>query len=110
VSLPSLVEVEAAAADIDAAVAAWARGAGLTPSEPPSTAGGAALSAANAALQLRAATGHDGLLSLTLAVDDLDAAVQRLRDVGVEVELRPDGILVSPASSHGVPLRLVRRV
>ncbi|GBD14186.1 hypothetical protein HRbin25_00055 [bacterium HR25] len=56
----------------------------------------------------------EGLLALGLEVGDLEAAVEHLRQRGVEVSAPAPGILpgtraasVAPAASHGVPLHLV---
>jgi hypothetical protein len=109
-----LEEVDIAARDLAAALRAWAAASQLEPRGATSE-GEARLAVGDIDLVLGAAgPGEDeGMRSLTLAVADLDAFAARLWDLGVPLEgatVGPDGrrgVMISPASAFGVPIRVV---
>lgn len=114
------------------AAGSWSRALGLR-AEPASRPEGAhlelaALPVGDAFLELAGATqaGHpiarriagqgEGMLSISLRVDDLDAAVAELRSKGVTVSDPAPGLLphtrvarIAPESAHGVALQLIER-
>lgn len=123
-----LDQVTVAVHDLDAALVVWARAFGLKPAEQAEDAmlhaRIARLPLPQGAIVLAAPLPGDGpvarglqaqgegLFSVTIAVDDLQGAVDALRrrGVGVRVE-EPDGVLVAarpdPQSAHGARLAFV---
>lgn len=118
--------------DIAEAARLWERNLGLRAEAPVQPAGAgiqlARLPVGDAFLELVQPLGEggrfaqqfrergEGLFSLSLEVDDLEAAVAYLRDRGATVSDPEPGIWpdtrvarVSPASSHGVSLQLLER-
>ena len=131
----SLDHVVFAVHDLDAAAAVWKRAFGLEVSErlqPESIQASIGLmrvSSASALLELAqpaASKGPvadalkergEGMLSLSIAVDDIDAAVAEIRAGGVvDISDVVDGPLpdtrvarLSPEATHGVRLQLIQR-
>lgn len=120
--------------DLDAAAADWKRAFGLEASErlqPASiqaSIGLMSIGSGSAFLELAqpaASKGPvadaleergEGMLSLSIAVDDIDAAVAQIRAGGVEVSDVVEGPLpdtrvarLSPDATHGVRLQLIER-
>ncbi|MEX1253781.1 MAG: VOC family protein [Dehalococcoidia bacterium] len=120
--------------EIDAAAKAWARafglqaGPSLRPEQAPVELAALPVGGESAFLELVRALsdGHqlarsvaehaEGMLSLSLAVDGLDAAVAELRAKGVAVSGPEPGLLpgtrvarFDPAVTHGVRLQLIER-
>jgi hypothetical protein len=118
-----LIELGVLTGDLPAAVAAWAGASGLQAEvrdgEGKITVGGVLLrllspEAGGRPAELLAA-GGEGMYELVIEVDDVadTMADLRVKDVLVSgVELDEDGrreIRIDPASSHGVPIRLVEK-
>jgi hypothetical protein len=104
VSPPRLLAAGIGAADIETALAAWKDSSGL---EGVRDRSGARIDLDGVGLEIQGSPGREGLLWLRLAVDDLEAEVERLQAQGIEVEQGPAGWLVPAASAFGVPLLLV---
>jgi catechol 2,3-dioxygenase-like lactoylglutathione lyase family enzyme len=100
-----LERIVLAVADPVEAIATWQRTLGLPP------AGGDAVEAGNTLLEMRRvdAGGREGLASLVIEVDDLEAVVRRLRSNGFEVSAESDSVTLDPAWTCGVEIALVER-
>ncbi|HXH22518.1 MAG TPA: hypothetical protein VNN10_10840 [Dehalococcoidia bacterium] len=118
-----LVELSILTGDLEGAAAAWAKASGvrldLGAGEGQATVGGVLLrflspAAGRQAAELVASRG-DGMYELVVEVDDVVETMAGLRAKGVDVsgvELGEGGrreIRIDPASSHGVPIRLVEK-
>jgi hypothetical protein len=118
-----LIELSILTADLEGAAAAWAKASGIhlesRGGEARATVGDVLLrflspAAGREAAELVASRG-DGLYELIVEVDDVVEAMADLRVKVVDVsgvELGEAGrreIRINPASSHGVPIRLVEK-
>jgi methylmalonyl-CoA epimerase len=131
--LRRLDHVVVAVRELDEAARAWERSLGLKVERVFELAGSnvrlARLPAGNAALELAQPLTPDhpvaafmdergeGVFSLAIEVDDLEAAVAGLRDRGVEVSDPEPGVWegtrlarVSRRSAHGVAIQLIERL
>ncbi len=118
-----LSEVTVLTRDLDAAAAAWLASSGL---KTEITSGEGRMEAGDVTIRLLGPHegSHfaglieqrgEGMFDLAVEVEDLPAAVDDLRAKGVQVsdpmigENGHQEAMIDPASSHGVPIRLVER-
>ncbi len=108
-----LKDITIATRDLSSALQAWASASRLSPSV--SSGSSAELPAADVVLRLvqSGPGGPEGLQSIALTVQDLQAAIADLRSKGIAVtevqptEGGPRSAMIEPGSAHGVPIRLV---
>jgi methylmalonyl-CoA/ethylmalonyl-CoA epimerase len=98
--------VTIAVPELDAAVADWTGRLGWPLSA--SSAGQATFGLEDSSIQLvDAGDGDPGVTSVSVVVDDLDAAAERLRARGVALTVDQDGrVAIDPGAVNGVPLEL----
>jgi catechol 2,3-dioxygenase-like lactoylglutathione lyase family enzyme len=100
--------VTLAVPDLGRAVADWTERVGWPPDS--SSAVGATFGLEDAYVELIPAGGPDGrepgVSSVSVTVDDLDAATRRVKAAGVDVEERDGSVTVDPSALTGVPLEL----
>ncbi|MDI6856974.1 MAG: hypothetical protein QME71_01485 [Dehalococcoidia bacterium] len=102
------------AEDVAEAAATWREMLGLAASEPcpPGT---ECLALGNGVIRIVADTDHVGLLAIALEVEGLGELVTKLREEGIAVsdpETEEDAMAaeIEPASTYGVPIRLIEHV
>jgi catechol 2,3-dioxygenase-like lactoylglutathione lyase family enzyme len=102
------------AEDVAEAADSWCDILGLSAASEPGPSSSVCLPLENGALLLTSETDRAGLLAIAVEVEGLTELVVRLREQGIEVSdpETQEGVTsaeVRPASSHGVPIRLIER-
>jgi methylmalonyl-CoA/ethylmalonyl-CoA epimerase len=98
--------VTLAVADLDAAVAGWTDQLGWPPSARSATTATFALDDSYIEL-VAAGAGGPGVTAVSVVVDDVDQALDRVRSNGVSFTLSPEGhAAIDPAALNGVPMQL----